>query len=85
MRTMGEELIEQGRQLGRAEGRVEGRVEGRAEGLAEAVLRILSARGVAVGETLRQRIVGCTDVATLEQWLHRALTAKSASDLVADG
>ena len=81
MMTVGEKLREEGRQLGR----VEGRVEGRAEGLAEAVLRILSIRGVLVGEAIRKSIVGCTDVQTLEQWLHRAMTATRASDVVAQG
>ena len=77
--------FEQGRQLGRAEGRTEGKVEGRAEGLAEAIMRILGARGLPIGEDIRQRIVRCTEVKTLEHWLDRALTAPCAADVVADG
>ena len=89
MKTWREEYIEQGHQLGwkkgLAEGQAKGLAEGQAKGLVEAVLRILSARGVSVGEAIRQRIVGCTDVKTLEQWLDRALTVTNASDIMVDG
>ena len=66
MRTMADEL--------RAEGRIEGR--------AEAVLRILIARGIAVDENARKLILTCRDMATLDQWLNRALTATRSSDLL---
>jgi predicted transposase YdaD len=93
MKTWREEYIEQGHQLGwkkgRAEGLAEGQAkglaEGQAKGLAEAVLRILGARGVSVGDTIRHRIVSCTDVKALEHWLERALTATNASDIMEDG
>ncbi|MFL5344508.1 MAG: Rpn family recombination-promoting nuclease/putative transposase [Hyalangium sp.] len=75
MRTMGEEL--------REEGRLQGRLEGRAEGRAEDVLRILSARGIAVDEKARKHILTCTDLATLDQWFNSALTATRLSDLLA--
>ena len=68
MRSYGEELIERGRQQGRT----------------EAVLRILAARGVHVGDEARQRIVTCTDPATLDRWLDRALNATALSDVLDD-
>jgi hypothetical protein len=72
MRSYGEELIERGRQQGRLIGR------------AEAVLRILAARGVHVGDEAQQRILACTDVSTLDRWFDRALNATTLSDVLED-
>ncbi|MCY1083104.1 Rpn family recombination-promoting nuclease/putative transposase [Archangium lansingense] len=66
----------------RAEGRRKGRAEGLAEGRAEDVLRILASRGVRVDDESRQRILGCTDLTTLDLWFERALRAKSLSDVL---
>jgi hypothetical protein len=78
---------EEGRQEGRAEGREEGREEGRAEGQAEAraeyIVRILDRRGIRVPQEAREQILSCTDIATLDSWLDRALTAVAVSDLFA--
>ena len=65
-----------------AEGRAEGKVEGKAEGKAEAILAILIARGVAVDAASRARIAECSDTATLDKWLVRAITASTAADVV---
>jgi predicted transposase YdaD len=70
MMTVGQKLIEQGRQQGLATGR------------AEDVLRILNARGIAVDEEARKLILSCTDLTTLDQWFDRALTATRFSDLM---
>ncbi|WP_309887978.1 hypothetical protein [Archangium sp.] len=72
MRSDGEELIERGRQQERLRGRT------------EAVLRILAARGVHVGDEARQRIVTCTDLAKLDRWFDRALNATALSDVLDD-
>jgi hypothetical protein len=53
-----------------------------AHGKAEAVLAVLDARGLAVSAPERERILACTDLATLEQWVRRAVTAGSASELL---
>ncbi len=76
MRSYGEELIEQGMQQGLARGRAEGRAEG--------VLRILAARGVHVSAEARQRILTCTDMATLDRWFDQALTASTLADVLAE-
>ena len=76
MRSYAEQLIEQGLQRGRQEGLSQGR--------AEDVLRILSARGVHVGEEARQRIRTCTDVALLDRWFDRALNATTLADVLDD-
>jgi predicted transposase YdaD len=80
MRSYGEELIEQGLQRGREEGREEGLLQGRAE----YILRTLAARGVRVEGEERQRILSCTQVATLDRWFDRALTASTLSEVLAD-
>jgi predicted transposase YdaD len=80
MRSYAEELIEQGVQQGLARGREEGLTRGRAEG----VLRILTARGVRVDETARQRILACTEVVTLDRWFDRALNATTLSEVLDD-
>jgi hypothetical protein len=77
------QLRSQGREEGRQEGRHEGRQEGRAESRAEDIVRILDRRGVSVPQESRDQILSCTDIATLDSWLDRALTAAAVSDLFA--
>ena len=100
MRSYSEQLIEQGLQKGLARGRQEGREEGLHQGLqqglhqglqqgltrgrAEDVVRILTARGVQVDEAARQRILSCSDVATLDRWFDRALNATTLSAVLDD-
>ncbi len=67
--------------LGRAEGVVEGRAEGVAEGRAEAILLLLEARGVVLGEPMRERLRACRDVAVLDRWLLRAANATREEDV----
>jgi hypothetical protein len=76
MRSYGEELIEQGRQRGREEGLTRAR--------AEYILRTLTARGVHLDDAARQRILSCSDVATLDRWFDRSLHASSLSDVLDD-
>lgn len=51
------------------------------KGRAESILDVLDARGVAVSDAERERIVGCRDLAQLERWIRRAATASSATEL----
>jgi predicted transposase YdaD len=86
MKTMAEVLKDQGRQMGLVEGEArglaKGLAEGEAKGLAKAVLRLLEAKGVRVDDASRQRIQNCTDVATLERWLERAVGATRLSEVL---
>ncbi|AKJ00881.1 putative transposase/invertase (TIGR01784 family) [Archangium gephyra] len=90
MRTWAEEMLEQGVQKGLEKGLARGREEGREEGLqqgllrgrAEAILRILTVRGVHADEETRQRILTCTDMATLDRWFDRSLNATILSDVL---
>ena len=54
----------------------------RAEGKAEAIVAILTARGIAVDDEGRARIMGCSDVTTLDRWIVRSIFASSVDDVV---
>ncbi|MFS8068052.1 MAG: Rpn family recombination-promoting nuclease/putative transposase [Byssovorax sp.] len=69
--------IQQAREYGASQ-----RAEGKAEGKAEAILAVLAARRIAVDEATRARIMGCSDVARLDEWLVLAVSASSAKDVV---
>lgn len=59
------------------------RREGKAEGKAEALLAVLAARGVAVNEIVRQKILAYKDTAMLDRLLTQAATATSPADVLA--
>ena len=67
----------------RVQSHAEGMAEGRAEGKAESVIEVLGERGILVGPADRKRILGCTDVKTLQDWLRRALRVSAVSELFA--
>ena len=67
---------------GRAEGRTEGRTEGRAEEAARAVLMVLQARGIAVTDSFRERILAQKDPELLERWLEKAAVASSVAEVL---
>lgn len=75
----------EGVQEGFLRGKAEGLVEGKAEGLARAVLAVLVARNVAVGDAERVRIVGERDLAQLDRWLAEAATCAEAAELFTVG
>lgn len=85
MKTIADELIEEGWQKGwrdgLAEGEARGLAEGQARGRAEVVLRLLSIRGIAVDERTRAHILSCKDLALLDRWLEQAMNAKSLLEL----
>ncbi|MFY0572715.1 hypothetical protein ACN28E_54040 [Archangium lansingense] len=84
MGSWAEEMMEKGLQKGLQRGLAKGREEGRLRERAEAVLRILTARGVHADEAARQRILSCTDGATLDRWFDRALNATTLSEVLND-
>jgi hypothetical protein len=68
-----------------AEAKATGKEEGLAEGrgrIAESILRILTARGVAINPAQREEILRCSDFDRLDQWLLRAALASSADELI---
>lgn len=58
--------------------------EGRAEGEAEAILKVLATRNIDVPADARERILSCKDLALLDTWLTRAVTARNASEVLGE-
>jgi hypothetical protein len=90
------ELIREWEDKGYAEGFAEGERKGRAEYAEEfmtgrvletrsLVLRVLSARSVAVTDDVRAWIDSEPDIARLESWLEAAATASTIDDVFRDG
>ena len=82
LRQSWEHDVAAGEAKGEAKGRAEGEAKGRAKGKAEALLRILAQRRLSVSEDQQQRILACTDLATLDGWLDRALRVASVDELL---
>ncbi|HET8659094.1 MAG TPA: hypothetical protein VFM55_08870 [Micromonosporaceae bacterium] len=53
-----------------------------ARGQRRAVLGVLDERGVPVPEAVREQVLSCTDLAQLDIWLRRAVTATVAEDVI---
>jgi len=60
------------------------RAEGERRGVAQSILALLASRGLAVGETLRKRILTCSDSDLLRRWLVRAASVDEAEELFAE-
>jgi hypothetical protein len=77
------EGLAKGKAEGLAKGKAEGLARGNAAGRAESLLILLDRRGIAVPPALRKKILGCTDVAQLDRWFVRAVTATSVTEILA--
>ncbi len=64
-------------------GKADGEASGEIKGEAKALILILKRRGLAITDEQQRRVVACTDLATLERWLDRALSAASVEELFA--
>lgn len=60
----------------------EGEKIGATKAAAEALLRVLTARGLAVTEAERARVLACADLATLEGWITRAVTLPTVAEVL---
>ncbi len=58
--------------------------EGELETLRSAVLDVLEARGLPVGDEVRAAAAACRDAAVLRRWLRKAATLTSAAELLAE-
>ncbi|HEX6899775.1 MAG TPA: hypothetical protein VF789_08680 [Thermoanaerobaculia bacterium] len=67
---------------GFAIGFAEGFAEGRAEVAARALLIVLRARGIAVPDAVRERILAQQERERLERWLERAVVATSVAEVI---
>ena len=79
-----EKGLEQGRELGRELGREQGIVEGAIRAKAEDILKILDARHLKPTKDQRGQVNAATDLAQLDRWFDRALTAATAAEVFAD-
>lgn len=83
--SKGEEKgLARGLAKGLAEGLAHGRHEGVVDGVQRSLLQLLAARGIALDEAGRARIVEERDLQRLERWLARAVHATSLADVLAD-
>lgn len=64
------------------QGEARGEARGKTIGEANALLRVLRSRGLPVSDDVRDRILGCTDLAQLETWLDRAVVAGRIEDVL---
>ncbi|MGR6923815.1 hypothetical protein ACU635_56955 [[Actinomadura] parvosata] len=58
-----------------------GEAEGEAKGEAKAILIVLESRGIPVPHEAHERIISCTDQATLATWIAKAVTVTTADEL----
>ena len=77
------EASPQTQQLLIEQGRLEGRLEGRLAEARASLRRVLVLRQLTPSKDDDARIEACTDLATLERWHDRAVTAVSVSDALA--
>ena len=75
---------QQGCAVGEAKGKAEGKAEGIAQGEARAILRVLRSRGLHPSLAQRELIESCEDVAQLDTWCDRALTARTVAMIFED-
>ena len=69
---------------GRAEGKAEGRVEEAVSARIKFIMKLLGARDLHPTKKQLSRLAECTDIATLDRWLERSITAASAKEVFAD-
>jgi hypothetical protein len=67
---------------GLREGKLDGLREGELKGKRDALLRLLTRAGIALAEADRERILACTDTATLDRWVDNVLGAKTVTDVL---
>jgi predicted transposase YdaD len=63
-------------------GEAKGRAEGETSAHAHAVLTVLQARGIAVPDAARERILSESDLARLERWLKKAAVAALIAEVL---
>ncbi len=79
-----EELMEKGTYEFQSEFARKYLAKGEARGRAEALVTLLAARGITVETEVRDRILACRDIPTLDRWVALAASATSAADVLDD-
>jgi hypothetical protein len=68
----------------RAHDREEGRKEGRIAGKREALIALVAARGLALDDAARERIMREQDAERLDRWIARSLHSTTVEELLAE-
>ncbi len=66
------------------DGEAKGEAKGEANRARAALLTVIKARDIPLGDAERERIEACTDIAALDAWLARAARATSAGEIFAE-
>ena len=74
----------EGEAKGKAEGEAKGKAEGEAKGKTEALLKLLDKRGLAMSDEQREQVKDCTQIAQLDLWFDRAITASGTAEVFAE-
>lgn len=82
LRSLKAQGVVEGKAQGVVEGKAQGVVEGKAEGLQQALIAIFTARSLPLATRDQARIAACTEAATLERWIARAVSATSAREVL---
>ena len=64
--------------------RIRGREEGLREGKAGVIPELLDARGINLASDLRERVLACRDLDTLDRWIQKAAIVATADELFID-
>jgi hypothetical protein len=75
------DFIESYVQVGIEQGIEQGIERGAVADAAEKLLKVLEVRGLRPSDSQRAQIAGCADLAELNKWFDRALTAQAAADV----
>jgi hypothetical protein len=79
--TFKSEFIDSWKQAGLEEGRAQGIHQGEAQAKAQDILKVLNSRGLKPTDKQREQVTTSTDLAQLDLWFDRALTATSADEV----
>ena len=79
-----ESYVEQGLAQGREQGLEQGLEEGHVRAKREDVLKVLDLRHLRPTREQRARVDASTDLAQLDRWLERSLTAATAAEVFSD-
>jgi hypothetical protein len=83
-----ESFTEKGRVEGEAKGEAKGEARGEAKGAVSAkvtaIMKVLSVRDLHPTKKQLSQLAACTDLATLDRWFDRSLTAASAAEVFKD-
>jgi hypothetical protein len=79
-----DEWLESFTEKGRVEGEAKGEAKGAVSAKVTAIMKVLSVRDLHPTKKQLSQLAACTDLATLDRWFDRSLTAASAAEVFKD-